>query len=80
MRVCAFVIGTMVFHSVSPEAARAQQEPAVENGVRFLRGHYAGKQAGESAMIALGLLKAEVPHSDAGNPGLHRESPYAVYQ
>ncbi len=43
--------------------AYSQQEPAVLAGVRYLKqhGHHG---AGESAMIALGLLKAEVPTSD----------------
>ena len=54
----------MVLVLVGPDAARAQQEPAVQSGVQYLRAHYAGKSAGESAMIALGLLKAEVPPSD----------------
>ena len=44
--------------------AYGQQEPAVVSGVQFLKGHYAGQQAGESAMIALALLKAEVPSGD----------------
>ena len=61
IRAWVLVIGATVFIS---EAARAQQEPAVENGVRYLKTHFAGKPSGESAMIALGLLKAEVPASD----------------
>src|SRR5262245_22454240 len=44
--------------------ASAQQDPSVLSGVQFLCGHYANKQSGESAMIALGLLKAEVPPTD----------------
>jgi hypothetical protein len=47
--------------------ARAQQESAVLGGVRFLRGHAASQRPGESAMIALALLKAEVP---AGDPAV----------
>jgi HEAT repeats len=58
------LVGIVVPLLGSSEYARAQQEPAVETGVRFLRARYAGKPAGESAMIALGLLKAEVPHAD----------------
>ena len=34
------------------------------SGVQYLKGHYNGRPVGEMAMIALGLLKAEVPHSD----------------
>ena len=42
----------------------AQQDPSVLSAVQFLRSQYANKQSGESAMIALGLLKAEVPPTD----------------
>jgi hypothetical protein len=44
--------------------ALAQQESAVLGGVQFLRGRAGGLGAGESAMIALAMLKAEVPGSD----------------
>jgi hypothetical protein len=44
--------------------AVAQQDPAVERGVQFLRAHAGSGRTGEAAMIALGLLKAEVPASD----------------
>jgi hypothetical protein len=44
--------------------AAAQQEPAVLSGIQFLRSHYQGQQVGQSAMIALALIKAEVPASD----------------
>ncbi len=47
-----------------PRSAFAQQEPAVNQGVQFLKSH--GMRAtGESAMVAMGLMKAEVPHTDA---------------
>lgn len=45
-------------------SARAQQEQAVLSGVEYLRRSVTGKGTGETAMIALGLLKAEVPTSD----------------
>ena len=48
----------------SPAAGFAQQEPAVLSGVQYLRQHVSSR-VGESAMIALGLMKAEVPHADA---------------
>jgi hypothetical protein len=54
----------MILVLVGSDTARAQQEPAVQNGVQYLRAHFGGKPSGESAMIALGLLKAEVPPSD----------------
>src|SRR5262249_7615926 len=44
-------------------AAFAQQEPAVNRGVAFVK-RSLNRGAGESAMIALGLMKAEVPSSD----------------
>ncbi len=56
-------LGTMVGGS-APRVLYAQQDPSVLAGVQFLRSHYAGKQSGESAMIALALLKAEVPPTD----------------
>jgi len=45
-------------------SARAQQEPAVLAGVDYLRRAGSRRAVGETAMIALGLLKAEVPTSD----------------
>jgi hypothetical protein len=47
--------------------AGAQQEPAVLGGVQYLRTRAASQPAGESAMIALAMLKAEVP---AGDPAV----------
>jgi hypothetical protein len=44
--------------------AWGQQLPAVTSGVQYLKAHARGQQAGESAMIALALLKAEVPGND----------------
>ena len=44
--------------------ARAQQESAVLGGIQFLRTRAGNQGAGESAMIALAMLKAEVPASD----------------
>jgi hypothetical protein len=48
-----------------PGAVRAQQrDAAVLSGVQYLRAHATGQPTGESAMIALALLKAEVPAAD----------------
>ncbi len=47
--------------------SHAQQEPAVLTGVQFLKGHCNGQPPGQSAMIALALIKAELP---AGDPSL----------
>ena len=46
--------------------AMAQQEPAVQRGVQYLRTRAGTKNTGESAMMALALLKAEVPAADPG--------------
>jgi hypothetical protein len=45
-------------------SVRAQQEQAVLKGAQYLRGRAANQQVGESAMIALALIKAEVPKND----------------
>lgn len=44
--------------------AGAQQDPPVLTGVQYLRMRAANRPTGETAMIALALLKAEVPHND----------------
>ena len=43
---------------------RADVEPASIRGVQFLNSHAGSQQVGESAMIALALIKAEVPTTD----------------
>jgi hypothetical protein len=45
-------------------SAFGQQDRAVLSGVQFLRSRAAGQQVGESAMIALALLKADTPKTD----------------
>jgi hypothetical protein len=57
------VSATLFVLAFYPAAARAQQEPAVLSGVQYLRQHVSNR-AGEAAMIALALMKAEVPHND----------------
>jgi hypothetical protein len=49
---------------LSSRPAFAQQDPAVLRGVEYLKANHI-RAAGESAMIALGLMKAEVPSSNA---------------
>jgi hypothetical protein len=44
--------------------ALAQQDPAVLAAVQYLRGHTRNAPTGQSAMIALALIKAEVPAND----------------
>ena len=55
--VAAFVLGL-------PEVGLADEDRAVAAGVRYLKAHAAGRGAGETAMVALALLKAEVPPTD----------------
>ena len=59
----AVYVGVVLF-LLSSSAAVAQQDPAVQRGVQFLRARAGTKNTGESAMMALGLLKAEVPATD----------------
>ena len=49
---------------VMPLSALAQQDPAVNRGVAYLRGKAGSSQTGETALIALALLKADVPATD----------------
>ena len=48
-----------------PWSARGQQDPIVDRGVQYLRGASMSSQAGETALMALALIKAEVPTTDA---------------
>lgn len=41
-----------------------QQDPAVLSGIQYLRGRAAHQQVGETAMIALAMLKADTPKTD----------------
>ena len=54
--------GLLVVAFFSTEA-RAQQEQAVNLGVQYLRAN-SDRQPGQSAMVALALMKAEIPHND----------------
>ncbi len=51
-------------------SARGQQDPAVASGIQYLRSVASGKQVGESAMIALALIKADTPKTDPVLSGL----------
>ncbi len=57
------ILGVAVF-STTPPGVIAQQEHGVLAGVQYLRGHAASQRIGETAMIALGLIKAETPAAD----------------
>src|SRR4051812_44803365 len=65
-RLCVAVIAGALLAIFSPltGSARAQQEQAVSRGVEFLRSHAGNQQVGETAMIALALIKADVPKND----------------
>jgi HEAT repeats/Prenyltransferase and squalene oxidase repeat len=41
-----------------------QQEPAVLSGIQYLRGRASSQQVGETAMIALAMIKADTPTTD----------------
>lgn len=45
-------------------SAQAEQEPAALSGIQYLRGQAASNQVGETAMIALAMIKADTPKTD----------------
>jgi hypothetical protein len=51
-------------------SARGQQDPAVAAGIQYLRSRASGQQVGESAMIAMALIKADTPKADPVLSGL----------
>src|ERR1035437_9655082 len=48
----------------APVAVCADDDPVVQRGVQFLRGHSANEQIGETALAALALIKADGPKGD----------------
>ena len=59
------IVLTLVCLSWGVEGSvRAEVDPAAARGVAYLRSHVANQQVGESALIGLALLKAEVPATD----------------
>jgi hypothetical protein len=50
----------------APVAVCADDDPAVQRGLQFLRGHSQNEQVGEMALAALAMIKAEVPKNDPG--------------
>src|SRR5262245_466328 len=70
-RVIARFLAALValFGGAGGGMALAQQEPAVLSAVTYLGAHYGNQPAGESAMIALALLKAEVPPNNPAVTG-----------
>ena len=57
-----FALGFALFAAAG--AARGDNDPAVARGVQFLRARAKGLQVGETALVALALLKADLPPSD----------------
>src|SRR4051794_30006711 len=55
--------------AVIPVPVRAADDPAVQRGLQFLRTRSGSQGVGESALIALAMLKAEVPMSDPALAG-----------
>jgi hypothetical protein len=66
---CTVFVSLVAFALGLASACKADEDRAVASGVQYLRSHAAGRGAGESAMIALALLKAEVPPSDPALQG-----------
>ena len=62
--ILSVIVNGLAYGQQENGLAYGQQEPAVVSGVQFLKSHYASQQAGESALIALALLKADVPSGD----------------
>lgn len=67
-QIAILAVGIALFGS--GVGARAADDPAVNRGTQFLRSRAAGMQVGESAMIALALIKAEIPLTDPVIGGL----------
>ena len=61
-RLAAIGLATVLL--TAPGEALAVNPASVDKGVAFLRNRAAGQQAGETALIALALLKSDVPPSD----------------
>ncbi len=53
-----------LFVSAFAPRARADIDATMNKGVQFLKGQIGGAQVGETALIALAMLKAEVPAND----------------
>ena len=49
---------------LAPRESMAVNPVSVDKGIAYLRSHASGQQIGETAMVALALLKADVPPSD----------------
>src|SRR5208282_3181457 len=58
------VLGMISAAHAPARARQEQQEPAVLSGIQYLRGRAPNQQVGETAMIALAMLKADTPKTD----------------
>jgi hypothetical protein len=63
-RLIRFLTLAVIAAFVGSHVARAENDPAVGRGLQFLRGKANNQQIGETALIALAMLKAEIPASD----------------
>lgn len=59
----SLALGTVLIVA-GPFSIRAADDPAVNRGVQFLRSHAGDQMVGESAMMALAMIKADVPVTD----------------
>jgi hypothetical protein len=62
-RTATMALTAVLVPSFSPRAL-AENDPAVRAGVQFLRGRAGSSGVGESALIALALLKSDLPPND----------------
>ena len=60
------LIAAAVMLVSSPIRGQEAQTPSVLRGVQYLRGQAARLDAGEAALAALAMVKAEVPPNDPG--------------
>lgn len=63
-RMLSAVVFSAAATLATPLTSHAQNDPALARGVAYLQGQGSQHQVGESALIVLALLKAEVPASD----------------
>jgi hypothetical protein len=63
--LCSTLWPATIVLALAGGSVRAESDPAVRRGLHYFRGRASTMQVGESALIAMALLKAEVPLTDA---------------
>ena len=63
-----------------PAVALAEEDRAVAAGVQYLKAHAASRPTGETAMIALGLVKAESTRLRSCLAGMPGQDPDAIHE